>query len=862
MGKQLVNIGARANDGTGHPLRTAFERINNMFDEVYKTFGDGTTLNASEDSDGNVEFTAEVEVAGNLIVDTDTLFVDTTNDRVGINDSTPSYDLDVNGSARVTAAFIDSSGSAGTQGQILTSTGSATSWTNIDPIALTTVQTAASEAAHLALTTQEGDVVVRSDENKTYIRNAGTAGTMDDFTELVNPSYTLPEATATTRGGIELFSNTDQSVTANSVSTTAGRTYGLQLNSAGQGVINVPWTDTVYTLPEATSTTRGGIELFSDTDQTVEANAVSSTANRTYGIQLNSAGQAVVNVPWTDTDTNTFRTVTAGGNTLGASETLAFTAGTNVTITENNGAVTISATDTDTVYTLPEATATVRGGIELFSNTDQSVTANAVSSVAGRTYGVQLNSDGQAVVNVPWTDTNTDTNTFRTVTAGGNTLGASETLAFTAGSNITITENGGAVTIAATDTNTQLSTEQVQDIVGAMFSNNDENGISAIYQDSDGTIDLAVTDTSYTLPEATATTRGGIELFSNTDQSVTANSVSSTAGRTYGIQLNSAGQAVVNVPWTDTNTNQLTTFQVEDGDGTEVTISHGKEWKFVEGTGIDINWTDTSNGTDGDPYDLTITNTAPFTGDVFDADGTFASLRAQGTTKADVGLGNVENTALSTWSGSSNITTLGTIATGTWNGTRIGSAYLDTDIVYISTTQTITGSKTFSATSSTTVTGDWTFQPAAGKKMKTSRIYSRTSETNWINLSSSLQSYFVGNVQVLDLSSSQVVVNEDSADVDFRVESNNKTHALWTNGADGTVHVGYTSEPSGTSALNVNGNISANEIDASGGISYATGSTAPTRTSGTDGLQFWSGTKAQYTALTKDDDTIYYVTDE
>ena len=758
MGKQLVNIGARANDGTGHPLRTAFERINNMFDEVYKTFGDGTTLNASEDSDGNVEFTAEVEVAGNLIVDTDTLFVDVENDRVGINDDTPSYDLDVDGDARFTGALRDSSGSAGTQGQILTSTGSATSWTNIDPIALTTVQTAASEAAHLALTTQEGDVVVRSDENKTYIRNAGTAGTMDDFTELVNPSYTLPEATSTTRGGIELFSNTDQSVTANSVSTTAGRTYGLQLNSAGQGVINVPWTDTVYTLPEATSTTRGGIELFSDTDQTVEANAVSSTANRTYGIQLNSAGQAVVNVPWTDTDTNTFRTVTAGGNTLGASETLAFTAGTNVTITENNGAVTISATDTDT--------------------------------------------------------------------------------------------------------NTQLSTEQVQDIVGAMFSNNDENGISAIYQDSDGTIDLAVTDTSYTLPEATATTRGGIELFSNTDQSVTANSVSSTAGRTYGIQLNSAGQAVVNVPWTDTNTNQLTTFQVEDGDGTEVTISHGKEWKFVEGTGIDSNWTDTSNGTDGDPYDLTITNTAPFTGDVFDADGTFASLRAQGTTKADVGLGNVENTALSTWSGSSNITTLGTIATGTWNGTRIGSAYLDTDIVYISTTQTITGSKTFSATSSTTVTGDWTFQPAAGKKMKTSRIYSRTSETNWINLSSSLQSYFVGNVQVLDLSSSQVVVNEDSADVDFRVESNNKTHALWTNGADGTVHVGYTSEPSGTSALNVNGSISAGEIDASGGISYATGSTAPTRTSGTDGLQFWSGTKAQYTALTKDDDTIYYVTDE
>lgn len=40
--------------------------------------------------------------------------------------------------------------------------------------------------------------------------------------------------------------------------------------------------------------------------------------------------------------------------------------------------------------------------------------------------------------------------------------------------------------------------------------------------------------------------------------------------------------------------------------------------------------------------------------------------------KGDVGLGNVENTALSTWPGSANITTLGTIATGTWNATAIG----------------------------------------------------------------------------------------------------------------------------------------------------------------------------------------------
>jgi hypothetical protein len=46
-------------------------------------------------------------------------------------------------------------------------------------------------------------------------------------------------------------------------------------------------------------------------------------------------------------------------------------------------------------------------------------------------------------------------------------------------------------------------------------------------------------------------------------------------------------------------------------------------------------------------------------------------------TKTQVGLGNVENTALSTWAGSSNITTLGTIGTGVWQGTAIDSAYID-----------------------------------------------------------------------------------------------------------------------------------------------------------------------------------------
>ena len=39
--------------------------------------------------------------------------------------------------------------------------------------------------------------------------------------------------------------------------------------------------------------------------------------------------------------------------------------------------------------------------------------------------------------------------------------------------------------------------------------------------------------------------------------------------------------------------------------------------------------------------------------------------------KTTLALNNVENTALSTWAGSTNLTTLGTIGTGVWNGTTI-----------------------------------------------------------------------------------------------------------------------------------------------------------------------------------------------
>jgi hypothetical protein len=162
-------------------------------------------------------------------------------------------------------------------------------------------------------------------------------------------AYTLPVATATLLGGVELFSDTVQTVTANAVSTTISRSYGVQLNANGQMVVNVPWTDTNYTLPLMTSTLRGGAELSSDVVQTVAANAASAEAGRTYGLQLNAAEQLVVNVPWTDTAQYSFSATGTGGitNSITDGNTLTIAQGVGIVTTgSSNDSVEVALADT------------------------------------------------------------------------------------------------------------------------------------------------------------------------------------------------------------------------------------------------------------------------------------------------------------------------------------------------------------------------------------------------------------------------------------------------------------------------------------------------------------------------------------
>ena len=71
-----------------------------------------------------------------------------------------------------------------------------------------------------------------------------------------------------------------------------------------------------------------------------------------------------------------------------------------------------------------------------------------------------------------------------------------DTLTIAGGTNVSTAMSGDTLTIASTDTNTQLSQEQVEDFVGGMVDSNTETGIAVTYQDADGTLDFVVADTT------------------------------------------------------------------------------------------------------------------------------------------------------------------------------------------------------------------------------------------------------------------------------------------------------------------------------------------------------------------------------
>lgn len=90
-----------------------------------------------------------------------------------------------------------------------------------------------------------------------------------------------------------------------------------------------------------------------------------------------------------------------------------------------------------------------------------------------------------------------------------------------------------------------------------------------------------------------------------------------------------------------------------------------------------------------------------------------AGLTNAATARLNLGLENVENIALSTWVGTPNITTVGTIGAGTWHGTAIGDAYISSAVSW-NGAATATTNATASNTNSTIVKRDGAGDFSAG----------------------------------------------------------------------------------------------------------------------------------------------------
>ena len=276
----------------------------------------------------------------------------------------------------------------------------------------------------------------------------------------------------------------------------------------------------------------------------------------------------------TKTSGNYVATITAGTGITGSSASEGGTP-TIALATAGAGAGTYGSTsnatkiDTITLDAYGRVTAVATGG---------------TGDIDGVTAGTGLTGGGTSgTVTVSHSDTSTLSGNYGQT---GNTGG-------TVTQDILLGVDGFGHVTSITSTNTNLDTRYIQGVTA---------GTSITGGGTSGTVTINHADTS-TLSGAYGSTDDGTKIDTITVDGlghITAISTGATMDR----------------------------WILEDGDGTEVTITNDKEVKFVEGGGVDINWTDTSTGSDADPYDLTFTiNTGVTAGTGLSGGGTLNATR-------------------------------------------------------------------------------------------------------------------------------------------------------------------------------------------------------------------------------------------
>ena len=445
---------------------------------------------------------------------------------------------------------------------------------NVGAIALTTVQTAANQTAHLALTAQEGDIVVRSDQNKSYVHNGGTAGTMADYTLLLTPTDAVLSVTTSDGTYINLTPN---SAATGAITVTADLS---ATNGTSDTTTRFLSQDNTWDVPSYTT------ETYTQHDNISAADSVNNSG-RTYiqDITLDSNGHvtgitsATETVVNTDTNTNQLTEWTLRDS--------------------DNDDVTV---DHDTFVKFVAATGTLGTNI-------------TGAGTTGDPYVVTITSPDSTIAN-----------TFRTVEvdtngngSANNTLGDSETLRFKKGSNITLSEAAGIITISSTNT-TYVSSD---------FTHDDLTGFVA-NEHIDWTTDQGNTNIHTSNYNNTTYSDGdGLDLngtvFSHTDTS--SQSSVNNSGRTYiqDITLDTYGHVTGLTSATETVTNSFRTIEVDGtsiGSTTTLDLVAGNNITLSESSGeVTIDATNTNILSGG-----TITGNVTVNGDMTFEDGHYIKL--------------------------------------------------------------------------------------------------------------------------------------------------------------------------------------------------------------------------------------------
>lgn len=230
------------------------------------------------------------------------------------------------------------------------------------------------------------------------LTGAGTTtvtGTYPNFTVTSNDAFTGTVTAVSGTAPIVSSGGTTPAISINAATTLAPGSMSAADKSKLDGIAA---NANNYSLPKATSTVLGGVELFSDTVQTVAANAVTTTSARTYGVQLNNVDQMVVNVPWIDstfanqTEKTFFAGPTSGSaaaptfRVIASTDLPAFGSG-DVSFAVAGGAGTIAANAVTNAKAAQMATQTIKGRTTASTGNAEDLTATQATAILNAAVG-------------------------------------------------------------------------------------------------------------------------------------------------------------------------------------------------------------------------------------------------------------------------------------------------------------------------------------------------------------------------------------------------------------------------------------------------------------------------------------------